>query len=117
MITPPEKLEQGASIYTEWNDDKKAPHQRSRCLHVVNSRLRGLQIKESSTVKQTGNASQEIELTITFRTQNQHRGLCRRGLLQKIRPLALTNAAIATLRPAHITEKNKCRRSYLTAKE
>lgn len=44
-------------------------------------------------------------------TQNQ-RGLCRRGRLQKILPLALTNAAKATLKPAHINEKKKCRRSY-----
>lgn len=67
-------------------------------------------------MKQAGKASQDIALATEFWTQNQDRGLCRRGLLQKIRPLALTNAAIATLRPAHINEKNKCRRSYLTAK-
>lgn len=50
-----------------------------------------------------------------FGTQIYDRGLCRRGRLQKTRPLALTNAAKATLMLAHIIEKNKCLKSYRTA--
>lgn len=43
--------------------------------------------------------------------QNQHRGLFRRGLLQKIRPFALTNAAIAKLKHPHKIENNTWRES------
>lgn len=43
--------------------------------------------------------------------QNQHRGLFRRGRLQKIRPFALTNAAIAKLKHPHMIENNTWRES------
>lgn len=53
------------------------------------------------TVKNSGLVAQG------FRIQNQQ-GLCRRGRLQKTRPLALTNAAITRLIPTQTKEKNRC---------
>lgn len=49
--------------------------------------------------------------------ENQRLGWWRRGRLQKMRPLAFTNAAIAKLMLAHIKENNRFHISTRTTRE
>lgn len=46
--------------------------------------------------------------------KSYHEGMCRRGRLQKTRPLAFTNAAIAKLNPPQNRENTSCQISFRT---